>query len=154
MTHKFKGKSVNLYSSEERDIILISIDKSINDRIHELYSKTLAEVTSIFNNEFGINPKDIIAFGKGNPSNSVISRIIVTKGLYWNKDTKTSQSYYPCFCNQETDPHIREKERMSPILHHDSESSFNCARESLHFPDYALILKVTKNGKVVTEDSN
>ena len=153
MIHKFKGKYVTLYINEDKDILLISIDKTTNDRIHELYNKTLAEVTPILNDEFGINPKDIIAFGKGNPSNHVISRIITTAGVYWNKDTRTSQSYYPCFCNHETNPNIREKQRMSPILHHDSESSFNCARERLLLPDYALILKVTKNGKDIKEDS-
>ena len=106
----------------------------------------ITELIPICKDKYGVDPKDILAYGKGNPSHKLIATFL----------TPIRERQFPCFCGQSTDTREREKARMNPNLHEDVDSSFNCARERLLYPDYALLLKVNKNGKetIITSETS
>ena len=146
MNHKFKGKGVILAKNSNAEYHLITIDESINKDLYELLHSKGDSIIKEIESKYGIHPKYILAYGKGSPSKNLLSKFISPIGSYFDKEKGLIKSY-PCYCNQETDCDKRFHERMSPVLHDNIESSFNCARERLMYPEYCIIIKIEKNGK-------
>lgn len=150
MNHKFTGKGIIIADNADFEYHLITIDKQINDNLHTLLHAKHDTVIKQIETNYGIHPKYILAYGKGSPSKNLLSKFITPIGSYFDKEKGMIKSY-PCYCHQETDCKIRWHERMSPVLHDNIESSFNCARERLMYPEYCIIIKIEKNGKEIVK---
>lgn len=135
------GKAIKLNNSYK----LVSITEKENDIIKEILKRDRHnEDYSELAKEIGIMSADeIVAHGKGNPSERTMRKIIHLERYYGEKKV------FPCYCNHNDNPDQRRKEGLYPILHEDAESSFICARERLFYPDYCVILKLNGNGKEV-----
>lgn len=135
------GKSILLNESYK----LVSITEQENDIIKEILKRDANnEDYSELSEKIGIHLADeIVAHGKGNPSEKTIKKIIRVHSIHGERKV------FPCYCNHNIDPNQRVKDGLYPILHEDAESSFICARERLFYPDYCVILKLNGNGKEV-----
>ena len=129
-------KQLKLVEFSNAIYYLCNITERQNDICKRLQKETDPNIKEELEKELTLPFKDVVAFGKGNPPVSVINKLCVPTNM--NMERKI----FPCYCNQETDPEKRIKDRLYPVLHEDSESSFNCAKERLHNPEYCLIYKV------------
>lgn len=144
-----KGKSLILRETDDVVYKLVSINNIEKDKIEKLL--TLDEKDDEYitiSDELKLANNNILAYGKGNPSESMIKKLIFPVALHGDKKV------YPCFCNQIIDVRERERLNLYSILHEDAISSFNCARERLLYPDNCVILKINKNGKENVKVSN
>jgi len=148
MNHKFTGKGTILANNSDYEYHLIIIDEQINKELHTLFQNHNKDTASIIESKYGIHPKFILAFGKGSPSKQLLAKFITPIDNHFD-DTKGLVKVYPCYCHQETNPKKRLHERMVPVLHDSVETSFNCARERLFYPEYCIILKIEKDGKEI-----